>query len=85
MVVVTGRRRVGKTTLILKALENRNASFVYCFVPRIASERDLAGLIAASLTGVSRILCPGSFFKGSQVDCFVVKDSVCHDCVGGVR
>lgn len=50
MVVVTGRRRVGKTTLILKALENRNASFVYCFVPRIASERDLAGLIAASLT-----------------------------------
>lgn len=50
MVVVTGRRRVGKTTLILKALENRNATFVYCFVPRIASERDLAGLIAASLT-----------------------------------
>lgn len=50
MVVVTGRRRVGKTTLILKALQNRNATFVYCFVPRIASERDLAGLIAASLT-----------------------------------
>lgn len=50
MVVVTGRRRVGKTTLILKALQNRNAPFVYCFVPRIASERDLAGLIAASLT-----------------------------------
>ena len=25
MVVVTGRRRVGKTTLILKALQNRNA------------------------------------------------------------
>lgn len=50
MVVVTGRRRVGKTTLILKALENRNATFVYCFVPRIASERNLAGLIAASLT-----------------------------------
>lgn len=24
--------------------------FVYCFVPRIASERDLAGLIAASLS-----------------------------------
>lgn len=49
MVVVTGRRRVGKTTLILKVLQNRNAPFVYCFVPRIASERDLAGLIAASL------------------------------------
>lgn len=28
MVVVTGRRRVGKTTLILKALQNRNAPFV---------------------------------------------------------
>lgn len=49
MVVVTGRRRVGKTTLILKAFQNLKAPFVYCFVPRVASENDIASQIVASL------------------------------------
>ena len=36
--VVTGRRRVGKTSLVLKSLENE--TFVYLFVER-KSEKDL--------------------------------------------
>ncbi len=37
MAVVYGRRRVGKTTLILKALKDQTVPFAYCFVPRVAT------------------------------------------------
>lgn len=35
--------------------------------------------------GVSRILCPGSFSRAAKLTALLFKDSVCHDCVGGVR
>ena len=50
MAVVTGRRRVGKTKLILKALEGRKVPFAYCFVPRVISEAQLSAQIIAMLS-----------------------------------
>lgn len=50
MAVVTGRRRVGKTKLILKALEGRKVPFAYCFVPRVTSEGQLSAHIIAMLS-----------------------------------
>ena len=35
--------------------------------------------------GVSRILCLGSFSRAAKLTALLFKDSVCHDCVGGVR
>ena len=35
--------------------------------------------------GVSRILCPGSFSRAAKLTALLFNDSVCHDCVGGVR
>lgn len=50
MAVVTGRRRVGKTKLILKALEGSKVPFAYCFVPRVTSEAQLSAQIIAMLS-----------------------------------
>ena len=36
-------------------------------------------------SGVSRILCPGSFSRAAKLTALLFNDSVCHDCVGGVR
>ena len=41
MVSVIGRRRVGKTTLVLKAFENEAVPFLYLFVSQRVSESDL--------------------------------------------
>ena len=41
MVGVIGRRRVGKTTLVLKAFENEAVPFLYLFVSQRVSESDL--------------------------------------------
>lgn len=41
MVSVIGRRRVGKTTLALKAFENEAVPFLYLFVSQRVSESDL--------------------------------------------
>lgn len=50
MAVVTGRRRVGKTTLIWRALKDRGVPFVYCFVPRVSSEDVLASQMIGQLS-----------------------------------
>lgn len=50
MVVITGRRRVGKTTLVLKALEDSKVPFAYCFVPRITSEAQLSAQVIDTLS-----------------------------------
>ena len=42
LTVVTGRRRVGKTTLILKACEQSAIPYLYFFVQRKYSEAELA-------------------------------------------
>lgn len=42
LAVITGRRRVGKTTLILKACEQSGLSYLYFFVQRKYSETELA-------------------------------------------
>ena len=52
MVTVIGRRRVGKTTLILKAFEEESLPVFYFFVERRTSE---AELIQSWLDEVSRI------------------------------
>lgn len=47
MAVVTGRRRIGKTTLIRKAFENSAIPFLYCFVTSHTREEEMAGLLVA--------------------------------------
>ncbi len=42
LVVLTGRRHVGKTTLVLKACENTQAPYLYCLVRRWYTEKELA-------------------------------------------
>lgn len=47
--------------------------------------KSVIGTLVAVLKGVSRILCPGSFSRAAKLTALLFKDSVCHDCVGGVR
>lgn len=73
MVVVTGRRRVGKTTLILKALGSLGTPFVYCFVPRIAVEHDLAAQIIGALAGQLDIRFPPSLTSMAETVGYVLE------------
>lgn len=45
MAVVTGRRRIGKTTLIRKAFENSVFPFIYYFVTGNSNEEEMARLL----------------------------------------
>lgn len=57
--------------------------------PKIRSRRHVGAgwFLTTALVGmgVSRILCPGSFSRAAKLTALLFKDSVCHDCVGGVR
>ena len=41
MAVVTGRRRIGKTTLIQKAFEQSDVPFIYLFISEMSSEEGI--------------------------------------------
>lgn len=73
MVVVTGRRRIGKTTLILKALQGRDCPFVYCFVPRVTSERELAVQIISMLSEQLEIRFPPTLTRLSETINYVLE------------
>lgn len=73
--VVTGRRRVGKSSLILKACEN--VKFAYLFVER-KSERDLCEVFAAELEEKFGIVTLGTPSRFEDLFKVIVKHSIDH-------
>ena len=73
MVVVTGRRRVGKTTLIFKALEDQGVPFIYCFVPRVTSESALCAEIMSVLAEKFELKFPPALNKLAQVVSYLLE------------
>ena len=81
MVSVIGRRRVGKTTLVLKAFENEAVPFLYLFVSQRVSEYDL---VQAWLNEVCRsaVKCFRHFATSKLIG--VLFSSLPSRCIGSL-
>lgn len=81
MVSVIGRRRVGKTTLVLKAFENEAVPFLYLFVSQRVSESDL---VQACLNEVCRsaVKCFRHFATSKLIG--VLFSSLPSRCIGSL-
>lgn len=81
MVCVIGRRRVGKTTLVLKAFENEAVPFLYLFVSQRVSESDL---VQAWLNEVCRsaVKCFRHFATSKLIG--VLFSSLPSRCIGSL-
>ena len=80
MVSVIGRRRVGKTTLILKAFEDEAVPFFYFFVSRRVSEADLVQAWLTEICRVFKLEFAPNLSSASEVIRFVMslaKDTPC--------
>ena len=66
MAVVTGRRRIGKTTLIRKAFENSALPFIYYFVTGNSDEAEMARLLVAQASQSLDIKYPPAITKFSD-------------------
>ncbi|MCI5991610.1 MAG: ATP-binding protein [Sutterella sp.] len=69
MAVVTGRRRIGKTTLIRKAFEGSLDPFIYYFVTGNTDEEEMAQLLVAQAAQCLDIRYPPAITKVSD-DCW---------------
>ncbi len=63
MAVVTGRRRIGKTTLIRKAFEASVFPFIYYFVTSSSNEEEMAQLLVAQASRCLDIKYPPAITK----------------------
>lgn len=61
MAVVTGRRRIGKTSLIRKALEDGETPYIYCFVNAYSDEAGVARELMRAAAQACRIEYPPAF------------------------
>lgn len=61
MAVVTGRRRIGKTSLIRKALEDGETPYIYCFVNAYSDEVGVARELMRAAAQACRIEYPPAF------------------------
>ncbi len=66
MAVVTGRRRIGKTTLVLKAFASGVVPFVYLFVSKAETEESLAATLIATIGTQLSVAYPPSLRNLSQ-------------------
>ena len=81
MVSVIGRRRVGKTTLILKAFENQSVPVLYLFSTRNVSEADLVKAWLTEICQVFSIDFEPSLNTLSEVIRYVLTLSKNQECV----
>lgn len=63
LAAVTGKHRIGKTTLLLKAFEEAPVPVFYCFAARMATEKDLGAAWASEFT------------RGFEEDCALAADT----------
>ena len=63
MAVVTGRRRIGKTTLIQKAFQGISAPFLYYFVTGMSSEEAMTRSLVAMASEHLSIRFPPALSK----------------------
>lgn len=63
MIAVTGRRRVGKTTLITKAFDDGATPYCYVFVPPLAQEAALAQELVREVASIFALSYPPTIDK----------------------
>ncbi len=81
MVSVIGRRRVGKTTLVLKAFENEAVPFLYLFVSQRVSESDLVQAWLDEVCRVFKLEFAPNLKSAAEVIRFVMTMAKDKECV----
>ena len=81
MVVVTGRRRVGKTTLIRKAFEASEVPLIYCYVTEMSDEVAMAQFLVAQATQRLALRYPPTLSKLADAIEWLLEISQTHPFV----